>query len=285
MAIGRRRTSSTKAVPILPSSATASSATAALPTNCREYHSIHPPPTPSDGPPHQPQQQPMQQQQPEDTTPPLPPPITNYDPSKHSSAKPTPKETPKSASQTTPPRGKSIAPPKSGLSALLPAETPAVEAEFSTPTCPATPPPEYRSTTPPPVYQSSTPKNYLTVADLYMRYAPLKSAKSSWIRPVVTRSRTVLPILTVKDLYEKFHVKSKKNLAISGVKWTPASPVKYPKSNAATPFPGQESTARAITTQHQSTPVPTKHKTFVNICLDSAQSPQAIDKVGWKDID
>ena len=37
-----------------------------------------------------------------------------------------------------------------------------------------------------------------------MRYAPLKSVKSSWIRPV-TRSRTVLLTLIVKDLYEKFH--------------------------------------------------------------------------------
>lgn len=46
MAIGRRRTSSTKAVPILPSSATASSATAALPTNYRGYHSNPPSPHP-----------------------------------------------------------------------------------------------------------------------------------------------------------------------------------------------------------------------------------------------
>ena len=56
------------------------------------------------------------------------------------------------------------------------------------------------------MYQPSAPtsKNYLTVTDLYMRYAPLKSVKFSWIRSV-TRSRIVLLTLTVKDLYKKFH--------------------------------------------------------------------------------
>ena len=65
---------------------------------------------------------------------------------------------------------------------------------------PTTPLLAYRSTSPrPPTYQA-TPKAYLTIDDLYMRYAPLKS-----IRPV--RLITVLPTLTIHDLYAKFYSK------------------------------------------------------------------------------
>ena len=66
----------------------------------------------------------------------------------------------------------------------------------------ASPLPEYRAVSPsPPTYETAS-KNYLTMADLYMRYAPLKSAKSKsakeWIRPMATRSRTSTH-LTAKD--------------------------------------------------------------------------------------
>ena len=130
-------------------------------------------------------------------------------------------------------QGKSKAPHKSSLSSLIIAESTTSSAECAT-SSPLSALPEYRAVSPsPPTYETAS-KNYLTVADLYMRYAPLKSAvssrirhppitcksvKSSWIRPV-TCSTTVLPTLTVKDLYEKFH--GKENPVISAVKWTPA---------------------------------------------------------------
>ena len=85
---------------------------------------------------------------------------------------------------------------------------------------PVTPPPTYRAVSPPPpTYET---KNYLTMADLYMRYAPLKSAKSKSVQssssfhPMATRSRTILPSLTVQDLYERF-----KKPVVRAAKWDP----------------------------------------------------------------
>ena len=75
--------------------------------------------------------------------------------------------------------------------------------------------PKYRAVSPSlPIYETTavTLKNHLIVADLYMRYASLKLVKSikfSWIRSVATGFITVLSILTVKDLYKKFHEKKK----------------------------------------------------------------------------
>ena len=74
---------------------------------------------------------------------------------------------------------------------------------------------EYRAVSPPsPIYENITtsvtpppPKTYLTVTDLYMRYAPLKSVKTLWIRLMNTRFRTILFTLIVQDLYDKFHEK------------------------------------------------------------------------------
>lgn len=115
------------------------------------------------------------------------------------------------------PQGKSIAPHKSSLSALASAETTTLSSPVAT--SPMTPLPTYRTVSPPPPTYETAPKTYLTVADLYMRYAPLKSAKSSWIRPV-TRSRTVFPTMTVKDLYGKFHDKEREKSVTSTPKWT-----------------------------------------------------------------
>ena len=107
-------------------------------------------------------------------------------------------------------QGKSKAPHKSNLSPLITAESITPSAECAT-SSPPSALPEYRAVSPsPPTYETAS-KNYLTVADLYMRYAPLKSAVSSRIRhPPITCFRTVLPTLTVNDLYKKFHRKERK---------------------------------------------------------------------------
>ncbi len=78
---------------------------------------------------------------------------------------------------------------------------------------PVTPPPTYRAISPPPpAYQP--PKNYLTVADLYKRYSPLKVTYS----PQKSTQKATAPraYLTIQDLYEKFGKRPP-------VKWTPKS--------------------------------------------------------------
>ena len=73
-----------------------------------------------------------------------------------------------------------------------------------------TPPPTYRAVSPAPPTYETTSKNYLTMADLYMRYAPLKTAKSKSVQSsssfhsIATRSRTMLPTLSVQDLYMRY---------------------------------------------------------------------------------
>ncbi|CAF9916932.1 MAG: hypothetical protein ALECFALPRED_010915 [Alectoria fallacina] len=85
---------------------------------------------------------------------------------------------------------KSISPHKSSLSTLASVES--------------TPLPAYRSvSSPPPTYEPYK-KLYLTVADLYMRYALL--SKPSFI---ITRIVTVLFIMFMQNLYEKFYDKEK----------------------------------------------------------------------------
>ncbi len=116
-------------------------------------------------------------------------------------------------SMTAASASKSQLPPKRSASSLLSSETTfspptTSRAATSRPTCPrsATPPPIYRSTSPPPTYRTISPpppayqpkKNYLTVADLYKRYEPLKSTCPA---QKTTASRAYL---TVQDLYEKF---------------------------------------------------------------------------------
>ena len=117
----------------------------------------------------------------------------------------------------TPLQDKSIAPLKYSLSALASTETTTLSLSIAT--SPITPLSIYRTVSPPPPIYETTPKTYLTVADLYMRYTPLKSVKSSWIR-LVTRFRTVFPTITIKDLYKKFHDKEREKSVTSTPKWT-----------------------------------------------------------------
>ena len=84
---------------------------------------------------------------------------------------------------------KSRTPHKTNLSTLAPIET-------------STPLPAYRSVSPPPPTYEPYKKPYLTVADLYMRYASLS-------KPTVTRTMIVLSVIFMQDLYEKFHGKEK----------------------------------------------------------------------------
>ena len=106
---------------------------------------------------------------------------------------------------------KSIAPLKSSLSALTPAESTTSSADSSPPLLPLS---EYRAVSPSSSIYETTSKNYLTVTNLYMRYAPLKSVKSIEIHSSVTHSRIVLLTLSVKNLYEKFHGKE----SLTGIK-------------------------------------------------------------------
>ena len=64
----------------------------------------------------------------------------------------------------------------------------------TSPPTPTAKPPSYRSVSPtPPAY-----KSFLTIQDLYIRYAPLNKLHQ---RP----TPTVLPVMTIDDLYTKFH--------------------------------------------------------------------------------
>ena len=91
------------------------------------------------------------------------------------------------------------------------------ESTTATPTCsansvsasetPTTPPPTYRAISPaPPTYQSIKPRDYLTINDLFMRYAPLKRIKSG--QPSRLTSK-VLPTITIQDLYHRFEKQQK----------------------------------------------------------------------------
>ena len=99
---------------------------------------------------------------------------------------------------------KSIMFHKPSLSTLTPAEsiTPKVTITAGL-SLPSTPLPTYRAMSPsPPTYETVT-KPYLTVADLYMRYASLNKPRRT------TNLMTVLPIISMQNLYEKFHNKEK----------------------------------------------------------------------------
>ncbi len=97
---------------------------------------------------------------------------------------------------------KSQPPPKYSASSLLSSETTSSAAPLRS----VTPPSAYRAPSPsPPAYQAA-PKNYLTVADLYVRYAPLKSMLSTAKGSHSATQKTTVSraYLTVQDLYEKF---------------------------------------------------------------------------------
>ena len=61
-------------------------------------------------------------------------------------------------------------------------------------TRPATPPPTYRAVSPPPPVYQATPKAYLTVQDLYMRYASLKFIHPAKLAPKSTRTASYLTV-------------------------------------------------------------------------------------------
>ena len=114
-------------------------------------------------------------------------------------------------------QGKSKAPHKSSLSPLIIAESTTSSAECVT-SSPPSALPEYRAVLPSsPTYETAS-KNYLTVTNLYMRYASLKSVVFSRIRhSLITCFRTVLFILTVKNLYKKFYEKENSVISVTTV--------------------------------------------------------------------
>ncbi|CAF9943623.1 MAG: hypothetical protein ALECFALPRED_000801, partial [Alectoria fallacina] len=111
---------------------------------------------------------------------------------------------------------KSITFHQSDLSALTHVENISSKTSITPST---TPPPTYRAISPSPPTYESYKKPYLTVADLYMRYAPLSRPPST-----TTRTITVLPTMSMQDLYEKFHDKEKRVIPTSSK--TLDSPIK-----------------------------------------------------------
>ncbi|CAF9943111.1 MAG: Baculoviral IAP repeat-containing protein 5, partial [Alectoria fallacina] len=164
---------------------------------------------------------------------------------------------------------KSLTPHKSSLSALAPVES-------SLPS--ATPPPTYRAISPPPPTYEPYKKPYLTVADLYMRYAPLSRPPSS----KATRTMTVLPTMSMQDLYEKFHDKEKRVIP------TPSGTLDSPTKQHATrqnlghvvferfgfircPRSMPKSIAQGLTVQQQRHIKPIKHDALPEIWMDDVR--------------
>ncbi|CAD6584106.1 MAG: hypothetical protein ASARMPRED_001598 [Alectoria sarmentosa] len=172
---------------------------------------------------------------------------------------------------------KSISPHKFSLSALIPAESTIPETLLSTPL------PAYRAMSPPPpTYETATPKAYLTIADLYMRYAPLKSIKSTHSRPTTTRTISVLPTMSIQDLYKRF---DKEKRVIPTPNKAHDSPT---NQNAASDcqkshFECSDSTVKTTlsittksiiqtsTTQPSNHMRPSKHSTRVVICINDVR--------------
>ena len=97
---------------------------------------------------------------------------------------------------------KSISSHKSNLSALTPIENIALKTTITL----SSPLPTYRSVSPPSPTYEPYKKPYLTIADLYMRYAPLSKLQA---RNKATRIMIILPTMSMQDLYKKFHDKEK----------------------------------------------------------------------------
>ena len=112
-------------------------------------------------------------------------------------------------SSTSASANRSPTPSKSSVTPLASTESIYVSPAYSLPA--------YRSVSPsPPVYTS---RAYLTIDDLYIRYAPLKHVKYS--RQSARQYVTVLSTLMVHDLYERFHGKTYPRT----VKSTPGFPI------------------------------------------------------------
>ena len=161
-------------------------------------------------------------------------------------------------------------------------------AETSQATPPATPPSTYRSVSPsPPSYNQvpTTSKPYLTVEDLYMRYIPLSKLQSRLIKPTATK---ILPVMNIYNLYQKFgkqkQEKPLEKTVLTYVKPQPKFPASrqpnasnlIPQKNTKTLFSvTRKSIAQVTTTQHQSTPRPTKHDALINVYIDSIRDRMA----------
>ena len=125
----------------------------------------------------------------------------------------------------------------------------------------------------PPIYE--TIRTYLTVTDLYMRYTPLKSAKSL----LIPRFRTVLPIMTVKDLYEKFHGKEREKSVTPTPKKTPNSRTNqitsyFKCSDLATKtsfFDVQKPIPQRSNTPHRRYTKTTKHTPLVQVSTNNVR--------------
>ncbi len=124
-------------------------------------------------------------------------------------------------SMTAASASKSQPPFKYSASSLLTSETTSPAGETPLPASrPVTPPPTYRAMSPsPPAYQPK--KNYLTVADLYVRYAPLKSVLSATkgTRSATQKTTASRAYLTIQNLYERFSQKTRS----STFRWAPKS--------------------------------------------------------------
>ncbi len=119
-------------------------------------------------------------------------------------------------SMTAASASKSQLPLKCSASSLLTSET----TSSAAPSRPVTPPPTYRAMSPsPPAYQPK--KNYLTVANLYVQYAPLKSVLSATkgTRSATQKTTASRAYLTIQNLYERFSQKTRS----STFKWAPKS--------------------------------------------------------------
>ena len=74
-------------------------------------------------------------------------------------------------------------------------------------TPPATPPPTYRAISPPPPAYKAAKKAYLTIEDLYMRYAPLRALRSvrqSAHQSACSKATAAPSYLTIHDLFRRF---------------------------------------------------------------------------------
>ena len=134
-----------------------------------------------------------------------------------------------------------LAAPRSAASTLIPAETPySAETSSTRPTVtatsifpavpskstviarsapatpPATPPPTYRAVLPPPPAYKTAKKAYLTIEDLYIRYAPLRAlrlVRRSAHQSACSKATRVSSYLTIHNLFRRF---SKRTSAKSG---------------------------------------------------------------------
>ena len=119
---------------------------------------------------------------------------------------------------------------------------PTVIARSAPATPPATPPPTYRAVSPPPPAYKAAKKAYLTIEDLYMRYAPLRALRSvrqSAYQSAYSKATATSSYLTIHDLFRRFGKRTSAKFP-----WGPSA-----KSGPATDKPASKSSATAISKQ------------------------------------